>query len=50
MLDKFWVEKRESGKLILIQVHHENLVSGSQIRSLRRELTIEVAHVFSVAL
>ena len=27
MLNEFRIEKRESGKLILVQVHHEDLVS-----------------------
>ncbi len=50
MLNKLWVEKRESGKLVLVQVHHEHLVRGGQVGLLRRELPVKVADIFAVTL
>lgn len=50
VLHEFRIEKRETHKLRLIQVHHEQLVRGSQIRLLRGELFIEVAYVLAVFL
>ena len=50
MLDKLRIEERKSGKLILIQIHHEEFVSGSQLNSFTRELPVEVGNIFSVAL
>lgn len=48
MLHEFRIEKRETHKLRLIQIHHEQFVRGSQIRLLRGELLVEVAHVLAM--
>ena len=50
MLHKFWIEEGESGKLVLIEVHHEELVRGRQLGLLGGELAVEVGDVFPVAL
>lgn len=50
MLHEFWIEKRETHELRLIQVHHEQLVRGRQVRLLRGELFVEVAHVLAMFL
>ena len=50
MLHKLWIEKGESCKLVLIQIHHKDFVGGRQIRLFRGELPIEIAHIFAVAL
>ena len=50
MLHKLGIEERESGELVLVQVHHEELVRGREVRLLRGELTVEVAHVLAMAL
>lgn len=50
VLHEFRIEKRETHKLRLIQVHHEQLVRGSQIRLLRGELLVEVAYVLAMFL
>ena len=50
VLDEFRIEEGESEKLVLIQVHHEELVGGRQIQLLGRELLVKVADVFAVFL
>ena len=50
MLHKLWIEKGESCKLVLIQIHHKDFVGGRQIRLFRGELPIKIAHVFAVSL
>lgn len=50
MLDEFGIEEGESEKLVLIQVHHEELVGGRQVEFLGRELLVEVADVFAMFL
>lgn len=50
MLNKLRIEEGKAGKLVLVEVHHEELVSWSEIRLLRRELFVKVAHVFPMAL
>ena len=50
MLDKFWVKVRESGKLILVQIHHKEFVCWSQISFFWSELAIKVAHILSMTL
>lgn len=50
MLHKFWIEEGESGKLVLVEVHHEELVRGRQLRLLGGELPVKVGDVFPVAL
>ena len=50
MLYEFWVEKGEACELILVQIHHEQLVRGGQLRALTRELAVKVGNIFPVAL
>ena len=50
VLDEFRVEEREAEKLVLIQVHHEELVGRRQVQFLRRELLVKVADVFAMFL
>jgi len=50
MLNELGVEEREPGELVLIKVHHEKFVSGSQLSALACELPVEVGHILSVAL
>ena len=50
MLDKLWVKEREAGELILVEVHHEQLVCGGELHSLARELTVKVGHVLAMSL
>jgi len=48
MLDELWVEEGEPGKLILVKVHHEELVRGCQLRALAGKLSVKVRDVFSM--
>lgn len=50
MLDKLRVQEREASKLILVEIHHEQLVSGCQVHALAGELPVEVGNILSVAL
>ena len=50
MLDELGIEEREAHEFRLVEVHHEELVCRRQVRLLRRELLVEVAHVPSVFL
>ena len=50
MLDKLWVKEREAGELILVEVHHEQLVGGGELHSLARELTVKVGHILAMSL
>ncbi len=50
MLHVLRVEEGESRELVLVQVHHEELVGGREVGALRGELLVEVAHVLAVAL
>lgn len=50
VLYKLRVEEGESGELVLVQIHHEELVRGSEIRLLRGELPVKVGHVLPMAL
>ena len=50
VLNKFRIEERESSELILVQVHHEQLVRGSDAGVLLREALVEVGHVSGVFL
>lgn len=50
VLHELGIEEGESEKLVLIQVHHEQLVGGRQVQLFARELLVEVAHVFAVFL
>lgn len=43
--DKLWVSIREAGKFILVQVHDEELIRGSQFHGLSGELFVEVGGV-----
>ena len=50
MLDELGIEEGESEEFVLIQIHHEQLVSGCQIQLVGRELLVEVADVFAMFL
>lgn len=50
MLHKFRIKERKSEKLVLIQIHHEQLVSRRQIQLVGRELLVEVADIFTMFL
>lgn len=50
VLDKFGIEIGEAQKFGLVQIHHEELISWCQVGLFRRELFVEVAHVFPVFL
>ena len=50
MLNELRVEVGEAGELVLIQIHHEELVRGRQVDRLPRELTVKVGDVLAVAL
>ena len=50
MLDKLGVEEREAGELVLVEVHHEQLVGGGEVHSLAGELTVKVGHVLAMSL
>ena len=50
MLDKLGVKEGETGELVLVEVHHEQLVSGRQVHPLAGELPVKVGHVFAMSL
>ena len=50
VLDKLRVEEGEAGELLLVQVHHEELVGGGQLGRLLCELAVEVGHVSAAPL
>ena len=50
VLHKLRVEEGESCELVLVQVHHEELVRRGQLSLLGGELAVEVAHVLAVPL
>jgi len=50
MLDELGVEEGEPGKLILVKVHHEELVCRCQLRALARKLPVKVGNIFPVPL
>lgn len=50
VLHKLGIEKREAHKFRLVQVHHEQLVRGSQVRLFRGELFVEITDVLTVLL
>ena len=50
MLNKLWVEEREARKLILVEVHHEQLVGGGQLGAHAGELPVKIGSVLAVAL
>ena len=50
MLDKLWVEEREAGELVLVEVHHEELVSGGEVHTLASKLPVKVGHVLAMTL
>lgn len=45
LYDKFWVGVGEALKLVLVQVHDEELVRGRQLHRHLRELLVEVADI-----
>ena len=50
MLDKLRVEIAEAGKVVLLHVHHEELVGGGQVDRLGGELPVEVGNVLAMTL
>lgn len=50
MLDVLRVQEGEPGELVLVEVHHKELVGGGEVRLLGGELLVEVADVLAVAL
>ena len=50
MLNKLGVEEGEASKLVLVEVHHEQLVSGCEVCALTSELPVKVGHVLAVTL
>ena len=50
MLYKLRVEEREAGELLLVEVHHEQLVGGRQGGDLLGEARVKVGHVLVVPL
>lgn len=50
VLHKLRIEKREAHEFRLVQVHHEQLIRGSQVRLFRSKLFIEVTHILPVLL
>jgi len=50
MLNELWVEEGESGELVLVEVHHEELVGGGELGALAGELPVEVGDILAVAL
>jgi len=42
MLNELWVEEREACKLILVEVHHEQLVGGGQVSAFTGKLPIKI--------
>ena len=50
MLDKLWVEEGEASKLILVEVHHEQLVGGGEVCTLTGELSVKIGHILPVFL
>ena len=50
VLDKLGVKEGEASELVLVEVHHEQLVSGRQVHTLTCELPVKVGHVFAMSL
>ena len=50
MLDELRVKEGKSSKLILVKVHHEQLVSGGELRALAGELSVKVGNILPVFL
>ena len=50
MLNKLRVEEGKASELILIKIHHEQLVSGGEVCALAGELPVKVRHVLPVFL
>ena len=42
MLDELWVEEGEACELVLVEVHHEQLVGGCELCALTGELAVKV--------
>lgn len=47
---KLGIHKRETNKIILVQVHHEELIRRGQIRFLFGESVIKVANILAMFL
>jgi hypothetical protein len=50
MLNKLRVKEGKASKLILVEVHHEQLVSGGEVCALAGELPVKVGHILPVFL
>ena len=50
VLDELRVEIAEAGEVVLIEVHHEQLVGRGQVHRLRGELTVKVGHILPMPL
>jgi len=50
MLDELRVKEGKSSKLILVKVHHEQLVGGGELCALACELPVKVGHILPVLL
>ena len=48
--NKLWIGVGKSGKLVLVKIHEEELVSGRHVQSLVRKLTVKIAHVLHALL
>lgn len=48
--DEFWIDKGESGKLCLVQIHDKQLVGRCHLGGFTCKLTIKVAHIFTAFL
>lgn len=48
MLHELRIEEREPSELVLVQIHHEELVRRSEIGLLGSELFIKVAHILAM--
>jgi hypothetical protein len=50
MLDELRIEKGKSGELVLVKVHHEQLVGGCELGALAGKLTVKVGDILAMAL
>ena len=50
VLDKLGVKEGEAGELVLVEVHHEQLVGGGEVCTLTGELSVKIGHVLPVFL
>ena len=50
MLDELGVEKGEASELVLVEVHHEQLVGGGEVCALTGELPVKIGNILPVLL